>query len=867
MHSPRAAWRSSATETVVVASGAAATPRAPSVAAAGEPSAARVTSAPASTSSPVGVSPGPRPSSRRPAGSGRSPAAERLDQVGHGRPARSASSGSATRPVSQRTAPASRAGGTAPRPRGRGGRHHRLTRNDGRRRSTTMPPPTVAIVPAVELRWQALSTPEPARTAPGRPSAEARQIIGAIGVVPIVEIGGVRRGGDHHRRPGRSDQGELDGGRRGDGVRPSHGATSLATMDSPYARALGCRHGESCRQSGYFFGEFRTDVRRSRHGEASSLAKPATLRTLPRSQPQPVRTSGRHRPSDCGARGARGALPGRGRVLAGASGLDRIVTRLNVMEVPDILPWVKPHELLLTTGYPLRDDPDALVALVGELDDRGLAALAIKLHRYLDEVPAGAARRGRPAGLPDHRVPAGRRLRRRPQRGARHAAQPAGRARRPQRGGAPGAGLGRARGRRPGRPRRRAGRRSSAARCSSPRPTAGWWPRPATPTSVAGSSRSPAFDRSGRFRVEAASTGTLDDGDHCAVVPIVAGRVDHGRIVTFSDRRSPTPTCTAWSGPPPWPRSPSPRASPSPRWRTSTGPTSCATCSPGGSRTWPRRCAHAGSLGWDVDRPMVVAVAELDPGQVPSSVSGHGAAPGAGALRHRLADGDAGARPERAGGELQHRGGRAARRRARGRPGPAGRPTSTARSPATAAAAGSRSRSACPGSRPTPAELPRAYEQARTAVRIGRRLQGPGARATFDQLGAYRLLALIPDSGELRGYVADVLGELAARHRRGGRPAAHPGGAARHQRQRGRDRAAAALPLQHAALPDREAGTLVGPFTTNAALRLDLSLALRVRQMGGADPTVRPRREGRAPRTRRPACLLRTWRHRPAPGA
>src|SRR5690349_13059501 len=88
------------------------------------------------------------------------------------------------------------------------------------------------------------------------------------------------------------------------------------------------------------------------------------------------------------------------RVLAGADGLDRVVHRLNVMEVPDILPWVKPHELLLTTGYPLRHDPDALVGLVAELDRRGLAALAIKLHRYLDALPARllaeADRRGFP---------------------------------------------------------------------------------------------------------------------------------------------------------------------------------------------------------------------------------------------------------------------------------------------------------------------------------------------------------------------------------------------------------------------------------------------------------------------------------------
>src|SRR5258705_2543032 len=95
------------------------------------------------------------------------------------------------------------------------------------------------------------------------------------------------------------------------------------------------------------------------------------------------------------------------RVLAGARGLDRIVSRLNIMEVPDILPWVKPNELLLTTGYPLRDDPDALIALVGELDDRGLAALAIKLHRYLDEVPAELLAEADRRGFPIIELPQG----------------------------------------------------------------------------------------------------------------------------------------------------------------------------------------------------------------------------------------------------------------------------------------------------------------------------------------------------------------------------------------------------------------------------------------------------------------------------
>jgi len=91
------------------------------------------------------------------------------------------------------------------------------------------------------------------------------------------------------------------------------------------------------------------------------------------------------------------------RLVAGATGANRIVRRLNVMEVPDVLPWVKADELILTTGYPLRHRPAALIKLVGDLDDRGLAAFAIKLARYIDELPvrmlAEADERGFPVIL------------------------------------------------------------------------------------------------------------------------------------------------------------------------------------------------------------------------------------------------------------------------------------------------------------------------------------------------------------------------------------------------------------------------------------------------------------------------------------
>ena len=63
------------------------------------------------------------------------------------------------------------------------------------------------------------------------------------------------------------------------------------------------------------------------------------------------------------------------------------------------------------------------------------------------------------------------------------------------------------------------------------------------------------------------------------------------------------------------------------------------------------------------------------------------------------------------------------------------------------------------------AELPTAYAQARRAVEVGRRIRGCGSTTFFDQLGVHRLIALIPDTpqgaGELVAFVDDVLGPLA----------------------------------------------------------------------------------------------------------
>lgn len=88
------------------------------------------------------------------------------------------------------------------------------------------------------------------------------------------------------------------------------------------------------------------------------------------------------------------------RLLAGADGLGRMVRSINTMEVPDVLPWVHADELLLTTGYPMRGNPLPLADFVSELADRRVAGLAIKLGRYLDELPADMLERADGLGFP-----------------------------------------------------------------------------------------------------------------------------------------------------------------------------------------------------------------------------------------------------------------------------------------------------------------------------------------------------------------------------------------------------------------------------------------------------------------------------------
>src|SRR5438094_482351 len=69
------------------------------------------------------------------------------------------------------------------------------------------------------------------------------------------------------------------------------------------------------------------------------------------------------------------------RLLAGENGLDRSIEWVRLMETPEIQP--RAGDLLLTTGFPIKDDLAAQIRLIGRIAESGGAGLMVKPHPYL----------------------------------------------------------------------------------------------------------------------------------------------------------------------------------------------------------------------------------------------------------------------------------------------------------------------------------------------------------------------------------------------------------------------------------------------------------------------------------------------------
>jgi PucR family transcriptional regulator, purine catabolism regulatory protein len=515
------------------------------------------------------------------------------------------------------------------------------------------------------------------------------------------------------------------------------------------------------------------------------------------------------------------------RVLAGVRGLDRPVERLNIMEVPDILPWVKPREFLLTTAYPLRGHLHTLPRLVGELDDAGLSGLGIKLGRYLDELPAGVLEAADDHGFPLVQLPDGVSfdeifndvltgiLDRQAQKLARSERIHHAFLQLVLRGkgvaeiardlaellDAPAAVVG------------LDGEVLAAARLED------------LPALADGAPDRLVVDRDGR----GATSGQLHLD--AVVVPILAGPREHGHVVALAADGERTEDLLALES-----------AATVAALALTQRMEVQAVESKYQTDLMHDLLRHvedeedvrrrATGFGWDLDRRLIALVLRVDDPAadvVPDEVTRR--APMSTALRQPLRDRDPKAAIVRFSHEVviltaafEDPDGRDeartfARCLARRASEAVGGPVSAGLS--------------------RPVEEPRAiadaYDQAARAVTIGRRIHGSGAVVHFDDLGAYRVLSLVEDRAELQAFAEEVLGELT-----------HPTDTATDLRhtlevllESGGNVAEAArrLHFHYNTLRYRidKLESIVGPFTVDARTRLDVQLALLIVAMRESD--------------------------------
>ncbi|MDO5728309.1 MAG: PucR family transcriptional regulator [Actinomycetaceae bacterium] len=78
------------------------------------------------------------------------------------------------------------------------------------------------------------------------------------------------------------------------------------------------------------------------------------------------------------------------RVLVGQAGLSNLVKQLNVLEAPDLAPWLAPGTVLLTSYFALAGfDDSALDSFIEQMSKASVSAIIIKLDRLVSEAPRG----------------------------------------------------------------------------------------------------------------------------------------------------------------------------------------------------------------------------------------------------------------------------------------------------------------------------------------------------------------------------------------------------------------------------------------------------------------------------------------------
>lgn len=76
------------------------------------------------------------------------------------------------------------------------------------------------------------------------------------------------------------------------------------------------------------------------------------------------------------------------RVIAGRTGLSNVIRHVTVIEVPDAHRWLKGHELIITSFYCLKENPEEQIRMLERLKQHNVSALAISYPSlYMKDIP------------------------------------------------------------------------------------------------------------------------------------------------------------------------------------------------------------------------------------------------------------------------------------------------------------------------------------------------------------------------------------------------------------------------------------------------------------------------------------------------
>lgn len=75
------------------------------------------------------------------------------------------------------------------------------------------------------------------------------------------------------------------------------------------------------------------------------------------------------------------------KLIAGEKGLSNVIEKVNLLDNPDMIRWIKNGEFLITAGYILNEDQKLQQTFISELSRHHCVGLGIKLKRYMDRVP------------------------------------------------------------------------------------------------------------------------------------------------------------------------------------------------------------------------------------------------------------------------------------------------------------------------------------------------------------------------------------------------------------------------------------------------------------------------------------------------